>query len=105
MEKEDVFVGAQPKMGFDEFYSFIDNELTYPQSAKTNILEGYVKLLFAISAEGKISDFVIQETLGEAFDKEAIRVLNLVGDWLPATFNSEPVKSQFSIKMKFKLDN
>jgi TonB family protein len=105
VEKEDVFVGAQPKMGFDEFYSFIDNELTYPESATTNILEGYVKVLFAISAEGKISDFVIQETLGEAFDKEAIRVLNLVGDWLPATFNSEPVKSQFSIKMRFKLNN
>jgi TonB family protein len=105
VEKEDIFVGAKPKMGFDQFYAFIDEQLTYPESAKSNILEGYVKVRFAVSPEGKISDFEIQETLGEAFDKEAMRVLNLVGDWLPATFNDEPVKSQFSIKMRFKLNN
>uniref|UniRef100_UPI00404836FE hypothetical protein n=1 Tax=Roseivirga sp. TaxID=1964215 RepID=UPI00404836FE len=72
------------------------------------VVTGMCSLLHCVaklSVLVKISDFVIQETLGEAFDKEAIRVLNLVGDWLPATFNSEPVKSQFSIKMKFKLDN
>ena len=105
VEKEDVFIKASPKMGFEEFYAFLDSEIKFPENANSNIFEGYVKVLFAINPDGSISDFEIQESLGESFDKEALRVLKLVNEWSPATFNNEAVRSQLSIKLKFDRDN
>ena len=105
VEKEDVFIKASPKMGFEAFYAFLDSEIKFPENANSNIFEGYVKVLFAINPDGSISDFEIQESLGESFDKEALRVLKLVNEWSPATFNNEAVRSQLSIKLKFDRDN
>lgn len=105
VEKEDIFIKASPKMGFEEFYNFLDREIKFPENANSNIFEGYVKVLFAINPDGSISDFEIQESLGESFDKEALRVLKLVNEWSPATFNNEAVRSQLSIKLKFDRDN
>jgi TonB family protein len=92
-------------MGFEAFYTFLDSEIKFPENANSNIFEGYVKVLFAINPDGSISDFEIQESLGESFDKEALRVLKLVNEWSPATFNNEAVRSQLSIKLKFDRDN
>ena len=101
--KEDVYIKAAPKIGFEEFYSFIDNELTYPELARQDSIQGHVKVLFAIDREGQVGNVTILESLGDLFDNEAIRVIKRSPIWNPATFNSEPINSRMSIKLTFKI--
>ncbi len=101
--KEDILIKAAPKMGFEKFYQFIDRELTYPELARKDSIQGHVKVLFSVDRAGKVSNITIAESLGDLFDNEAIRVMNRLPDWNPATFNGEPVSSRMSIKLTFKI--
>jgi TonB family protein len=101
--KEDVYLKAEPVTGFEDFYAFIDKELTYPELARKDSIEGQVKVLFAIDEQGKVDKVTILESLGDLFDNEAIRVIKRVPDWKAATFNGEPVLSRMSIILSFKI--
>jgi periplasmic protein TonB len=101
--KEDVYLKAEPVNGFEDFYAFIDKELTYPELARKDSIQGQVKVLFAIDEMGKVDRVTIVESLGDLFDNEAIRVIKRVPDWNAATFNGEPVLSRMSIILTFKI--
>ncbi len=100
--KEDIYLKAEPKMGFKDFYAFIDNELTYPELARKDSIQGHVKVLFSIDKAGAVSGVTVLESLGDLFDNEAIRVIKRIPEWNPATFNGEPVPSRMSLKLTFK---
>jgi len=101
--KEDVYIKAMPATGFEDFYAFIDKELTYPELARKDSIVGHVKVLFAIDDQGKVGRVTVLESLGDLFDNEAIRVIKRVPDWKAATFNGAPVLSRMSIVLKFKI--
>ena len=101
--KEDIYLKAEPITGFVDFYAFIDKELTYPELARKDSIQGQVKVLFAIDETGKVDKVTIVESLGALFDNEAIRVIKRVPDWKAATFNGEPVLSRMSIVLSFKI--
>lgn len=52
---------------------------------------------FEVSSTGKLSDFKVHLPLSTECDKEALRVLKLMPDWIPAKIDSIPVNSYHSI--------
>lgn len=102
--KEDIMIKAEPVGGFPAFYELIDRELTYPEAARTISLEGYVQVYFVVDINGKAGKFRVVRSLGDHFDKEALRVMKMVSDWTPATHNGQPVSSHMSIKLRFQLE-
>jgi TonB family protein len=102
--KEDIMIKAEPIGGFPAFYELIDRELTYPEAARTISVEGYVQVYFVVDTNGKAGKFRVVRSLGDHFDKEALRVMKMVRDWKPATHNGQPVSSHMSIKLRFKLE-
>ncbi|CAD5269135.1 MULTISPECIES: energy transducer TonB [unclassified Imperialibacter] len=104
VQKEDVYLNAEPKDGFDLFYAFIESELTYPELARKDSVQGYVKVMFSVDVDGTLKDISIVESLGDLFDNEAIRVIKRSPAWKPASFNGYPVSSRMSIKLTFKVE-
>ena len=104
VQKEDVYLNAEPKDGFDLFYAFIESELTYPELARKDSVQGYVKLMFSVDVDGTLKDISIVESLGDLFDNEAIRIIKRSPAWKPASFNGYPVSSRMSIKLTFKVE-
>lgn len=102
--KEDIMIKAEPVDGFPAFYELIDRELTYPEAARISNIEGFVRVYFVVDKDGKAGKFRVVRSLGDEFDKEALRVMSKIQDWVPATHNGQPVSSHMSIKLRFELE-
>jgi len=70
--------------GQTEYMRFLNHNLRYPDKAVKRNIEGIVVVAFKISKEGKISDIAIAQSVDKLLDNEALRVMRLMPDWMPA---------------------
>jgi len=100
-EQEMIFIKAEPQGGISRLYEYFDEHLTYPDQAADSLVSGQTLVTFSIFKDGKIGDIQIEKSLGNAFDKEVVRVLENMPPWNPATVNGQPVDSKISIPLYF----
>lgn len=83
---------------------FIDN-MNYP--ATTEPVEGMIVVSLLVSVDGSISNPQILRGYNQAFDNEAMRVLNKMIDektkWVPAQFRGVPSAIEHKFPIRFKL--
>lgn len=82
---------------------FIKENLKYPRKAKKEGKEGKVVISFEVGLFGDISNIKIVESLGEDFDKEAIRLIEKMPDWIPAEHKNNRVNVRVQIPIEFRL--
>jgi protein TonB len=97
------YIGAEPIEGFPALYAYFDRELKYPLEALSDSIQGVEAVAFLIDKSGKPGKIEIQQSLGEVFDREVIRLLQNMPPWKPATLNGEPVMSKQSVPFTFKI--
>lgn len=97
------YIGAEPIEGFPVLYAYFDRELKYPLQALSDSIQGVETVAFLIDKSGKPGKIEIQQSLGEVFDREVIRLLQNMPPWKPATLNGEPVMSKQSVPFTFKI--
>ena len=93
--------GAAPITGQDAFEAYLEKNLRYPDSE----LEGTVIIRLDIGIDGSITDKKIIRSMGEAFDKEAIRLIDEGPLWSPALKNGNPVNDRVRVKINFSRKN
>lgn len=98
-----VYAAAEPIDGFPNLYAYFDRELKYPVAALSDSIQGVESVAFIIDKLGKPGKIEIQQSLGDAFDQEVIRLLQNMPPWKPATLNGEPVMSKQSVPFTFKI--
>jgi TonB family protein len=96
------YVQAEPLAGYPDLYAYFDRELIYPKEAMNNPVEGVVTVTITISKRGNPENVKILNSLGESFDKEAIRVIKKMPSWKPARYNGRPVASKVSVPLTFQ---
>ena len=91
--------------GPEAFNRFIREEMQYPQPEKTKEIQGYVYLKFEVNEQGKIENAKVVNGVpgGPNLAREALRLLEIMPSWLPATLNGRPVKAEHYISLNFKL--
>ncbi len=99
-----VYVEAEPMEGITTLYEYFDQTLKYPESAVVDSIQGVTVLTFTINVEGRPEQIIIEKSLGEAFDKEAIRLIEGMPLWRPATINGQNIKSKVSIPLTFRIE-
>ncbi len=97
------YISAEPIEGFPALYAYFDRELRYPAEALSDSIQGVEAVAFIIDKSGKPEKIEIQQSLGGAFDREVIRLIQNMPPWKPATLNGEPVISKQSIPFTFKI--
>jgi TonB family protein len=100
VEKNPEFPG-----GYAEMQKFLRDNIEYPSSAKEDEIQGTVFVQFIVNKTGKISNTRILRGIGQAYDEEAIRVVNEMPDWLPGKQNGRDVPVLFQIPVKFYLQS
>ncbi len=73
---------AQPKSGWKAYQEYL--ALNTGKFKKEPALNGSVLLSFEIGPAGKVSNIKVVQSLSEAYDKEAIRILKDGSEWVPA---------------------
>jgi periplasmic protein TonB len=86
--------------GVDALRKFLQKNLQNP----TEVTEGEdisVKIKFVVGFDGKLKGFETIEDGGDAFNKEVIRVLKKMPDWVPGKSRGESISVYYTIPVKF----
>lgn len=87
--------------------NFIYTNVKYPKEAAKAGQEGTAVITMVIRADGSSWDHYIDKeksTSHEALNKEALRVVSMLGDFQPGIHDGKPVNVQMVLPIKFKLE-
>ena len=94
------FPGGQAKL-----MNWLAVNIRYPDAAQQNGVQGRVTVRFVVEKDGSLSGVRILKGVDKDLDAEAIRVVKRMPRWQPGRKNGEPVRSEFSLPVTFKLSN
>ena len=99
------FVEKQPEFpgGQRDLYKFVSKNIVYPESATEDGIQGVVFLQFTVNENGKLSDITVLRGPSSDIDKEAMRVLEKMPDWIPGEQNGIKVKVRMVLPIRFIL--
>ncbi len=98
-QKEKRVTCAEEKM-----LRFIYENIQYPAIARENGVSGLVVLSFVVEKDGSISNINILRDIGAGCGDEASRVVSLMPKWNPGKQRGRPVRVQFTLPVRFKLE-
>ena len=89
--------------GEDALLKYLTKHTKYPKTAKKNNVSGMVYVQFVINEKGEIGDIDILRSADPALNKEAIRVVRSMPNWIPGKIHGKPVKSLQPLWFDFAL--
>lgn len=107
--EEDVpFVLVEQKPTFqggdaNNFRTWVNSKLEYPEIAKENGIQGRVMLQFTVGADGKVSNVKVLRGVDPTLDKEAVRVVSMSPKWEPGRQRDRAVKVTYTFPVIFQL--
>lgn len=90
--------------GMDALKRFLERNLQNPYDWENGETIS-VKVRFVVGYDGKLQGFVIIEDGGEQYNKEVMRVLKKMPEWIPGKSNGENVPVYYVIPVKFVMSN
>ena len=91
--------------GAAELVKFINEHLDYPQQALADSAQGIVQVSFIVEKDGSATDFEVLDEHHPALEAEAVRVLQQMPRWKPATQRGVKVRVEYVVPVKFILPN
>ena len=82
--------------------SYIAQNTVYPKKQLKKKLAGNVLVEVKFDKEGNRKEVKINAGMGKDFDAEALRVVNSMPQFKPATYKGEPIEGEMIITVKFK---
>ena len=93
----EITVNPEFPNGMEDFYKFVGENFTIPETPKDVKLAGKVYATFIIETNGEISNIKILRDIGYGTGEEVIRVLKLCPKWTPGKINDEAVRTSYSL--------
>lgn len=90
--------------GEEAMYTWLGNNIKYPQVAKETGITGTVIVTFVVEKEGNISDVRVLKDIGGGCGDEAVRVVKSMPKWKSGKQNGVPVRVQFNLPIRFTLE-
>jgi periplasmic protein TonB len=102
-----IFVEEMPQFpgGNDELLKFIAENISYPEDAIINNIQGRVILKFVVNTDGSIDRIEILRGIDSSLDNEAVRVIKTLPKFKPGKQGGVPVPVWFNLPVLFKLQN
>lgn len=83
---------------------FINKELRYPiTSCYESSITGTVYCSFIIEKDGTISNIEVVRGVDPILNKEVVRVIECMPRWIPGKQNGKPVRTRFTLPIRFSL--
>ncbi|MDJ1503138.1 energy transducer TonB [Xanthocytophaga agilis] len=105
LQEEDIITGAVVDKvaefpgGEKAMKSFIQKHLKYPHTSSD--ISGVVYVTFWVQQDGHLEDIHVLKGIGSDFDKEALRVIQLMPNWKPAQLNHRNVPLRYTLPISF----
>ena len=107
IEDEKVYISVDVEPSFPggdaEFANFIKSTVVYPELASEMGEQGIVYVKFVVNRDGSIEQVSIRQSATESLDKEALRVVNKMPNWIPGEQGGKKVRVSYTLPISFKL--
>lgn len=87
------------------FNEFFTNNFKYPLELQNHVINGRIVCQFNINEDGSISDIEVIRSVHPALDREVVRVIEMMPNWIPACKENNNVKYKYTLPINFKFDN
>jgi len=106
-EKDEVFteVEKMPEFpgGQDSLRRFIAKTVEYPMEAAKKGMQGKIFVTFVVGKDGAVRNAKIVRGASPMLDKEALRVINKMPNWMPGEQRGKKVSVAFTVPINFVL--
>ena len=107
-KKEEKVFSAVEQMpqfpgGEAELMKYISNNIKYPTMAMENNIQGRVVVQFVVTSTGKIGEVKVVRSKDPDLDKEAVRVVKSLPNFIPGKMNGQAVNVWYTLPITFKL--
>ncbi len=89
--------------GMNGMMQFVQDNMIYPNEAKSAGKEGRVLLRFTVWSDGSISEIEVIRSEHQALTQEAIRLIESMPLWKPAMQGNKKVACKYSVPIIFRL--
>ena len=80
---------------------YLSKNIKFPKGKEKENVRARVVASFTVDKDGSITDAKIVRSQGEAFDNEALRVINGMPKWIPGTQNGKAVSVKYTLPITF----
>lgn len=96
-----------PTFGDSEWalYEYLGKNLTYPQSAVDDSIEGTVIIAFVIAPDGSVTNPTVKKGVRQDLDEAALSVVKKMPKWNPAPSGKESEEITLPIKFRYQSSN
>ena len=98
VEQYPSFPGGEGAM-----FSYISNNLQYPEKAQKNRIQGRVVVKFIVEKDGSISNVEVNRSVDPDLDNEVIRIIKSMPKWNPAKQKGTEVRAYYYVPVAFRL--
>lgn len=91
--------------GDEAMFKYLSQNIHYPEQAHQNNIQGRVLVQFLVQKDGSITDIKVIDAIDPLLDAEAIRVVESMPKFIPATENGDAVAEWFTLPINFKLES
>ena len=92
------FYGGKPNLR-----NWLAQNVSYPEQAYKQGIEGVAKVKFRVKEDGSIDNMNVLEHTDPMLEIEALRVLRNMPKWIPATLSGKPIVSYSILSITFKI--
>lgn len=107
VEENKVFTAVEQMPQFPggeaELMKYIQKNLKYPPVTMENNIQGRVVVQFVVTKTGKIGEVKVARGRDPDLDKEAVRVVKSLPDFIPGKMNGQSVNVWYTLPITFKL--
>ncbi len=103
-EEEDFFMAVENMPELKGGLAKLQKCVNYPEMARKAGIEGTVNVQFIVNKEGKVEDPKILRGIGGGADEEALRCVKQA-EFKPGRQRGKPVRVQYSLPVRFQLQN
>ncbi len=100
VENQPEFPGGMQALG-----NYLAENIRYPTAAQKANAEGRVFVSFIVTKTGEITDVNLLKGIGFGADEEAIRVVQNMPRWKPATQSGHVVNVKYNLPINFQLED
>jgi len=90
--------------GMQALNRFLDENTRLPIIlAGDNFSEDRIFVQFIVNTDGSITDIQVARSRSPALDREAVRAVESMPNWIPGVHNGERVRVRFTLPISFRL--
>ena len=82
---------------------YLSSHIKYPVVAEENGIQGRVVCSFVGEGKGAITDVRVVKSVDPSLDKEAVRVIKSMPNWIPGKQNGSAVRVKYTVPVTFRL--